>query len=95
MCRLNIIRMVVTPRPSHPFGINVIRYNVVVVSEFDMADAAFPVLLDYLPIQQFSHLCRGSEFPISSRVVRVLNALHAQPYLSLLPFDWLPTTTEK
>jgi hypothetical protein len=56
MYRLNIVRMVVSPRPSHHFGVNVIRHDVVVVGEFNVADGAFSVLLDDLPIQHFPHL---------------------------------------
>jgi hypothetical protein len=58
MCRLNIVRMVVSPRPSLPFGVNAIRHDVVVVGEFNVADGAFSVLLDDLAIQHFPHLRR-------------------------------------
>jgi hypothetical protein len=92
MRRLNIVRMVVSPGPSHPFGINVVWHNIAVIGEFSAADGAPSVLLDYLPIQQFPHFCCGSEFPIPSGVVRVLNALHAKPYLSLFLPHGLPST---
>jgi hypothetical protein len=46
---LNIVRMVVSPRSSHPFGIPVVRYDVVVICELFVTDSAFPVLLDDLP----------------------------------------------
>jgi hypothetical protein len=49
--------MVISPRPSHPFGISVIWRNIVVVGELFVADRTFPVLLDDLPVQEFSHLC--------------------------------------
>ena len=35
-----------------------IWHDVVVVCELFVADGAFPVLLDNLPIQQFPHFCR-------------------------------------
>ena len=57
MCCLNIVGMVVSPSPSHPFGIDVVWHDVAVVREFLVADGAFPALLDNLAIQQFSHLC--------------------------------------
>ncbi len=55
---LDIVRMIVSPGSSHSFGTFMIRYDVVVVGELFMANGAFPVLLDDLPVQQFSHLSR-------------------------------------
>jgi len=71
---LDVVRVVVPPRSSHPFGISVVRNDIVVVCELFVADGAFPVLLDNLPPQQFPHLSGGSEFPISSRMMRIINA---------------------
>jgi hypothetical protein len=51
-----------------------------------MADSAFPVLLDNLPVQQFSHLGRRPEFTVSSWVVRILDALHTHPHDSRFVF---------
>jgi hypothetical protein len=50
--------MVISPQPAHPFGINVVRDDVVIFSELNVADGAFSVLLDYFPIQQFPHFRR-------------------------------------
>jgi hypothetical protein len=58
----------------------VIWHDVVVVRERLMADGAFPVLLDNLPIQQFPHLGRRSELPIASWVMRILDPLHSESY---------------
>jgi hypothetical protein len=80
MCRLDIVWMVVSPRPSHPFRIPVFWHDVVVVRELLMADGTFPVLLDNLPIQQFPHLGRRPEFPIASWVMRILNPLDSESY---------------
>ena len=44
MHRLDIIRMIVSPRPSHSLGIPVVRNNVVVISEFFVADRAYAAL---------------------------------------------------
>jgi len=74
MCCLDIFRMIITPRSSHPFGIPVIWNYIRVIREFFVADGAFPVLLDNLAIQQFPHFSGGPEFPISPRVMRILNA---------------------
>ena len=93
MCCLDIVGMIISPCPSHPFGILVVWHDVVVLSEFLVTDSTYPVLRDNLAIQQFPHLCGGSEFPISSWVVRILNALDAQPHPTFLP-NLLPTTAE-
>jgi len=74
MCCLDIVRMVVSPRSSHSFGISMVWHDIVVVGELFVADGAFPVLLDNLAIQQFPHFSGGPEFPISPRVMRILNA---------------------
>jgi hypothetical protein len=80
MSCLNIVWMVVSPSSSHSFGIPMIWHDVLVVRELFMADGAFPVLLDNLPIQQFSHLGRRPEFPIASWVMRILKPLHSESY---------------
>jgi hypothetical protein len=48
---LDVVRMVVSPRSSHAFGILVVRNNVVVVSEFFVAEYAYACLLSNLAIQ--------------------------------------------
>jgi hypothetical protein len=70
---LDVVWVVICPRPSHSFGIPVVRYHIVIVGELFVANRAFPILLDNLAVQELSHLSRGPEFPISSRVVRILN----------------------
>ena len=45
--------MVVPPRPSHSFRVPVVRHDIVVIRELLVADGAFPVLFDNLPVQQF------------------------------------------
>src|ERR1700733_10810685 len=74
MCCLDIVWVVISPRSSHAFGISVVGYDVVVIGELFIADGAFSVLLDNLPIQQFPHFSRRSEFPISPRMMRIINA---------------------
>jgi hypothetical protein len=61
-----------------------------------MSDGTFPVLLDNLSVEKFPHFGGGPEFPISSLVMRILNALHAHPYYSWLAFlsDRFPATAE-
>jgi hypothetical protein len=62
-----------------PFGIPVVRNHIVIISELFVANRAFPILLNDLAIQELPHLGWRPEFPISSRVMRILNTLHAHP----------------
>ena len=94
MSRLDIVWMIISPSPSHAFGIDVVWHDVVVVGEFLVADWTLPVLLDNLPVQEFPHFRRRSEFPIPSRVMRVFNALDTEAYSAGLS-DLFPATAEQ
>jgi hypothetical protein len=71
---LDIVWVIIPPRSSHPFRLSVVWHDVIVIRELFVTDRAFPVLLDNLPIQQFPHFSEGPEFPISPRMMRILNA---------------------
>jgi len=77
---LNVVWMVISPRSAHPFWIPMVGHDVVIVGELFVADGAFLVLIDDLPVQQFPHLRRRPELPISSRVMRIFDPLHAKPH---------------
>jgi len=55
-------------------SVPVVGNHIVIVCKLFMTNGAFPVLLDNLPIQQFPHFSGGSEFPISPRMMRIINA---------------------
>ena len=76
---LDIVRMVISSRPSHAFGPFAIWHDVVVIRELFAADCTFPILLDDFPVQEHPHLCWRPELSISPRVVRILDALDSQP----------------
>jgi hypothetical protein len=76
---LNILRMVIPPSPSHPFGLNMVGHNFAAICEGLVTDCTFPVLLHDLSVQQLPHLGRRSEFAVSPCVVRILDALNAKP----------------
>ena len=46
MSCLNVVRVVISPSPTHALGVLVVRHDVVVVGEFLVADGTFPILLD-------------------------------------------------
>ena len=75
---LDIVRMVVSPCPSHAFAPFVVWDNIVVIRELFLADWANSVLLADLPIEQLPHLSPGPQLPISPWVVWILDALYSQ-----------------
>ena len=54
---LDVLGAVVSPGPAHPFGLDVVGHNLVVIREDLVADCTFPVLLGDLSVKQFPHLC--------------------------------------
>jgi hypothetical protein len=56
----------------------VVGHDVVVVGERQLTDGALPVLVDNFAVEQLPHLCFGAEFAVSSRMMRVFDALHAK-----------------
>jgi hypothetical protein len=78
MCCLDIVWVIVSPRPAHSFRILVVWDYVVVVGECFMADRAYPTLLPHFEVHQFPHFCWRSEFSISTRMVRIFDPLNSK-----------------
>ena len=78
MCGLDIAGMIVTESSSHSFRISMVGNDVVIVRELFVADRADTILLSDLPVEQLAHLAWGSQFPISSRVMRIFNSLNSK-----------------
>ena len=76
---LNVVGMVVPPRPAHSSRINVIRHDVPIVGERHLANGALSVLLDNFSIKQLPHFRFGAKLAVSSRMVRVFDTLHSEP----------------
>jgi hypothetical protein len=76
---LNVLRVIVSARSSHPSRINVVGHDVVIVGERHLAKGALPVLFNYFSIEQSPHFRFGAKLAVSSRVVRVFDALHSEP----------------
>lgn len=55
---LDIVWMVVSPRPSHSFGLPMVWHDIVVVRELMVAYCADAVLLGDFPLQKFSQFRR-------------------------------------
>jgi hypothetical protein len=75
---LNVFRMVVSARSSHPSWINVVGDDVAIVSEGHLANGALSVLLNDFSIKQLPHFRFGAELAVSSRMVRVFDTLHSE-----------------
>lgn len=56
----------------------VIGDHVVVILKIFVADGAYPALLSNFSILQFAHFGWRSQFPIPSRVVRIVNPLDSK-----------------
>jgi len=78
MGRLDVLGAVVSPRPSHPFGLDMVGHNFVVIAKRLATNCTFSVLLNDLPVQQLPHLGWRPEFPISPWVVRIFDALNTE-----------------
>jgi hypothetical protein len=76
---LNVLRMVVSSRPSHPSRINVVGHDVAIVGERHLADSALPVLLNNFSIEQLPHFRFGAKLAVSSGMVRIFDTLHPEP----------------
>jgi hypothetical protein len=75
---LDVFRMVVSPCPSHAAGIDVVRDDVTVIRELDVAEGTSPFLSDDLLIKQLPHFGVGPKFPVSPGVMWILDSANAQ-----------------
>ena len=66
-----------------------VRYDIAIVGELSIAKGAFAVLGDDLPVEELPHFTVGSEFPVSSWVMWILNAPNAHLALAFLFRDCL------
>jgi hypothetical protein len=53
---LDIVGMIVSPRPSHSSRINVIGHHVAVVREGHLTNRTLPILFDDFAVEQLPHL---------------------------------------
>jgi hypothetical protein len=90
---LDVVRMIVPPPSAHSFRIFVVGDDIRIIGEVLVADGAYAPLFSDLPVHQFPYFRRRSQFPISSRVVGILNSLNSKSdYLG--SGKRLPPTTE-
>jgi hypothetical protein len=65
---------------------NVVGDDVAVVGECFLAEGAYAILGDDLPVEEFPHFAVGPKFPVSSGMMRIFNAPNA--HLALALFSW-------
>jgi hypothetical protein len=86
--------MVVPPGGAHAAGIDVIGYHVSVIREPFLAEGAYAILGDNLPVEGFPHLAVGAKFPVSPGMLRVLDPADAHPAPALFSWDLLSSAAE-
>jgi hypothetical protein len=62
---LNIVRMIISPGSSHATGMDVVGYDVAIISERFVTEDALAVLDQDLPVEELPHFSVGAEFPVS------------------------------
>ena len=72
--------MIISPRSTHSFRVLVVRYDIVVIGKLFVADRADPTLLEDLAVHQFPHFGWRPEFPVSARMMRIVDSLNSEPY---------------
>jgi len=68
---------------------NVIRHHVAVVGQLFIAEGAYALLGDNLPVEKFPHFAVRAEFPVSPGMMRVFDAPNAHLALALFSWDYL------
>jgi hypothetical protein len=76
-------------RHSVPYADVGIGYDVVIVRKLILAESACAVLGGDLSVHQLPHLRVRPDFPISTRVLRIINATNAHLARSSFLRDWL------
>ena len=69
--------MIVSPCSSHSAGIDVVRNGVVIVRKLSCAESAHAALGRNLSVHQLPHLGVGTDFPISTSMLRIIDATDA------------------
>lgn len=77
MGRLNVVGMIVSPGGSHALRLDVVRDDIVTIGERLVADSAFSILFHDFPAEQPLHFSGRADFPVTSGVIRVFDALNA------------------
>ena len=60
--------------------------DIAVVGERFLAEGAYAILGDDLPVEEFPHFAVGPKFPVSPGMMRIFNAPNA--HLALASFSW-------
>jgi hypothetical protein len=73
---------------------DMVRYDVAIISERFVTEGALATLGGNLPVEQFPHFTVGAEFPVSSWVMWVFYAPNAHLALTSFSRDCLSTAAE-
>jgi hypothetical protein len=86
---LDVVRMIVSPGSSHAAGMDVVGCVVAIIGEWFVAEGAYAILGDNLPVEKFPHFAVRAEFPVSPGMMRVFDAPNAHLALALFSWDYL------
>jgi hypothetical protein len=75
MRRLDVVRVIVPPGCAHALGFDVVGDNFIAVNEGPIANSTVPFLRDDLPREKFSEFRGGTQLPVPSRMVWVVDSL--------------------
>lgn len=92
---LDIVGMIIPPRSSHSTRVDVVGNDITVIRELFLAKCAHTVLGGDLPVHQLPHLGIRTDFSISARVLRIVNAADSHLARSFFLRDWLPSAARK
>jgi hypothetical protein len=85
VCRLDIVRVVVSSRSAHPAGLTMLSDDLRVVGGLFVTDRAATVLLSDFLMEKNPHGGAATALPETSRMVRIYDAPHSRAYR--LPAD--------
>jgi hypothetical protein len=75
---LDVVWMIVPPPSAHSFRIPMVGDDFVIIAKLFVANCAYAALLADLSVEQFPHLGRGSQLPVSARMMRIFDSLNTK-----------------
>jgi hypothetical protein len=75
---LDVVWVIISTCASHAFWLLVVGHHIRVIGERVMTDCADAFLFDDLAVQELSHLSARSQFPISARMMGIVDAPNAK-----------------
>lgn len=91
---LNVIRVIVSPGPSHSPRADVVRHDIAIICELCSTNATFTTLEDYLSIEQLPHFSVRAEFSVPSGMKWILDSTDTELSYCLRFRNLFPSATD-